>query len=227
MKLIVMITAGGSSERMDGINKTFALICGKPIIIRSIEAFSKINVDIIVSTKKDKIPLLKTLCISYGLKAKIIPGGNTRYESVKNMLMATDATYDFALVHDGARPLLSQEDLALILENCEKHADGIIAVSKVTDTVKTVASNGIIMKTADRESLRFAQTPQVFKIEILKEAYKKAYEDSFVGTDEASLVERLGKHPAIIETKYPNPKITYKEDIIYCEALLKSTSINI
>lgn len=227
MKLIVMITAAGSSERMDGINKTFALICGKPVIIRSIEAFSKINADIIVSAKKDKIPQLKTLCISYGLNVNIVNGGNTRYESVNNMLMSVGEEYDFALIHDGARPLISQKDLSSIIENCEKHTDGLIAVGRVTDTVKKIDSNGTILETKDRESLRFAQTPQIFKVKTLKEAYKKAYENCFIGTDEASLVEKLGKHPSVIETKYPNPKITYKEDILYCEELLKSTSINV
>jgi len=224
MKIVVLITAAGSSERMCGANKIFSLIAGKPTIMHSIEAFEKAAKTnaVIVSVTNDKLPLLKSLCVSYNIKKviKIVSGGETRQESVWKMLCETENNFDFIAIHDGARPLISQEDINLIFEKCIQYPEGLIASEKAKDTIKIIDENGKITKTPQRKKLRLAQTPQIFESVIIKKAYEEAAKSDFTATDDSSLVEKLGKSVQTIETKYPNPKITYNEDLLYCEVLI-------
>ncbi len=217
-KIAGLITAGGSSSRMkDGINKLFIPINGIPILIYSVIAFSKSEkIDsIFISVKENLIPLVKSLCISYKINKKIVvvKGGETRQESVKNLLLSVPNEIDIVCVHDGARPMITSKSIDFLLTNFTEDIDGILPCTSITDTVKKIDKNNIIISTEPRDELVRVQTPQIFKKDILTEAYKKAEEDKFTGTDEASLVERLSKKIKVIKLQGKNLKITYKEDI--------------
>ena len=217
-KIAGLITAGGSSSRMkDGINKLFIPINGIPILIYSVIAFSnseKID-NIFISVKEDLISLVKSLCISFKITKRIVvvKGGNTRQESVKNMLLSVPNEIDIVCVHDGARPMISSKSIDYLISNFTEDIDGILPYTIISDTVKRIDKNNIIISTEPRDELVRVQTPQIFKKQTLIEAYKKAEEDKFIGTDEASLVERLSKKIKVIKLEEKNLKITYKEDI--------------
>ena len=217
-KIAGLITAGGSSSRMkDGTNKLFVPINGIPILIYSVIAFSKSDkIDIIfISIKENLIPLVKSLCISFGINKKVVvvKGGQTRQESVKNLLFSVPNEIDIVCVHDGARPMLTSKSIDYLISNFKSDIDGILPCTLVTDTVKKIDKNNIIISTESREELVTVQTPQIFKRETLIEAYKKAEDDNFIGTDEASLVERLDKKIKVVQLQEKNLKITYKDDI--------------
>ncbi len=224
MKIAALITAGGNSSRMNSTNKLFSFISGKPVIVRSIEAIEKSPyvTSIFIASQTEKIPYLSSLCISHGLKKiqKILPGGTTRQESVYNMLASLNENYDFIAIHDGARPLISQEDLNELFIKCPQYSAGVILASPPADTIKLLEPDGFIISTPERAALAAAQTPQVFPAELIKSAHKKALKENFNGTDDSSLVERLGYKVAIIKAKRPNIKITYQEDLAFCEVLL-------
>ena len=217
-KIAGLITAGGSSSRMkDGTNKLFVHINGIPILMYSVIAFSKSdNIDsIFISIKENLIPLVKSLCVSFGINKKIVvvKGGNTRQESVKNLLLSVQNETDIVCVHDGARPILTTKSIDYLISNFNNDIDGILPCTLITDTVKRIDKNNIIISTESREELVTVQTPQIFKKETLIEAYKKAEKEGFVGTDEASLVERCGKKIKVVQLQEKNLKITYKDDI--------------
>lgn len=218
VKIAGLITAGGSSSRMnDGTNKLFVPINGIPILIYSVIAFSKSEkIDsIFISVKENLIPLVKSLCISFGITKNItiLNGGKTRQNSVKNLLLAVPSDVDTVCVHDGARPMITSESIDFLLSNFTSDIDGIIPYTSISDTVKKVDKNNFVISTELREELVTVQTPQIFKIGTLLEAYKKAEEDRFIGTDEASLVERCGKKIKVVKLQEKNLKITYKDDI--------------
>ncbi len=220
----ILITAGGTGSRF-GIyaDKLFMHVGGVPVIIRSIKAFSDLDFkkQIFVAARPALHPLLKSLCISYGIHSPIItvPGGATRQDSISAMLKSIKNDDGLTAIHDGARPLVNKQDLENIFLLSRQKPDGIILASKTTDTVKIV-KDGFINSTLDRNLLYNAQTPQIFNTSVIKNAYENAQKDNYSGTDDASLVERMGKKVTIYESKRPNPKITYKYDIVFCEALL-------
>ena len=175
-KIAGLITAGGSSSRMkDGINKLFIPINGIPILIYSVIAFSnseKID-SIFISVKENLIPLVKSLCISFKIAKKIVvvKGGETRQESVKNLLLSVPNEIDIICVHDGARPMITSKSIDFLLSNFTEDIDGIIPCTSITDTVKKIDKNNIIISTEPRDELVRVQTPQIFKRDILIEAY--------------------------------------------------------
>jgi 2-C-methyl-D-erythritol 4-phosphate cytidylyltransferase len=123
-------------------------------------------------------------------------------------------------VHDGVRPFISSERIRDLISKAREKEAAVLAVP-VKDTVKVVQEDGLILSTPPRKSLWAIQTPQAFRLSTLIKAYDQAYEQGFVGTDDASLVENLGVHVYIVEGEYENFKITTPEDLWIAEALLR------
>lgn len=209
-----------------GKNKLFLLLANKPILIHTLEVFQKDErcTGIWLAVKPDEREFIQELLNKYHItKVKGLPnGGKERQHSVHSCLKEMNEV-DIVLVHDAARPFITQPVIdALVKTAYEKGA--AIAGVLAKDTMKKVR-DGVIVETVDRGSLWSIQTPQAFRFELLAEAEDVAEKVGFLGTDEAMLVERLGHEVYIVESTYDNVKITTKEDLVFGEAILKARSV--
>lgn len=221
----VIFPAAGQGRRMElGVNKIFLELCGKPILLHTLQAFSACAaVDrMIVVVAPDEVPVVETLLGNVaGLKPyAVAAGGAQRQYSIANALRLLPAEADVVLVHDGARPLVSQAVIERVVEAAR--ADGAAAAGvPEKNTIKVVDAEGWIRSTPDRRSLWSIQTPQGFRREVLLEAYARAEAEGFLGTDDASLVERIGARVKVVPGDYRNLKITTPEDMVVAEAFAR------
>lgn len=223
-KISVLIVAGGVGSRMGGsVPKQFIEVLGRPVISYTIEAFEKNNDvnEIVVVTLEDYIVFCRDVVDAFGFSKvkRIVCGGDTRQESVYKGLC--EVTGDYVLIHDGARPLVAQN----VINECVDTVVNVCACAvgvKVKDTLKIADDEKIIKATPDREHIYAIQTPQCFKKEDIIRAHKAAMADSFCGTDDAVLYERLGEKIKIVEGDYSNIKITTPIDIAVMEAYLQN-----
>jgi 2-C-methyl-D-erythritol 4-phosphate cytidylyltransferase len=152
--------------------------------------------------------------------SKIVPGGKWRQESVKNGIDALPKDTDIVAIHDGVRPLVTQAMIEDSIHAAVRYGAVVLAIP-VKETVKMANPDGTILKTLDREFLWQIQTPQTFQINVIREAHYRATEDGFVGTDDASLVERMGVKVHILQGSHTNIKITTPEDLVLAHLFLK------
>ncbi len=223
-----IIVAAGNSTRMSALgNKQFLSLLGVPVLARTIMAFNNSTQvdDIIIVTKGNLIGEVNALCAKYSLDkvSRIIRGGDSRQESVKRGLDAIKNEC-FVAVHDGARPLILSSKIDEAVTFAKENGSAALGVP-LSDTAKVVDGKDNILSTPDRATLRLIQTPQIFPLSLLKEAYEKAENDGFTGTDDCSLVENLGVKPKYIFGDYNNIKITTPEDITKAEAILNGGKI--
>ena len=210
-KVTAIITAAGKGSRMGAsLPKQFLKIGTKTILELSVSPFQKADLvdEIIVITGEDSVDFCKELCKGFSKVRDVIPGGKERQDSVYKGISLLDDGY--VLVHDGARPYVTEEVIMGVLEGVEQMGAAVCAVP-VKDTIRQQSEEG--GKTLKRSELYSVQTPQGFEVELIKEAFEKAYQDGFYGTDDASLVDRLGKEVAVTMGSYANIKITTKEDM--------------
>ncbi len=226
-----IIVAAGQGKRFGAERpKQFLEIYGKPLLIYTLQKFEICPVvdEIILVLSAEEIENFTRMSKKYNLKklSKIIAGGKTRAESVLNGLNAIDAKIAKVIaVHDGARPLVSVEEITQTVEKAQETGAACL-VGKVVDTIKEI-KDGKIVKTINREHLRRALTPQCFRYEILRRAFAEN-EIGEIITDECFLVEKLGVEVSIVEGKAKNIKITTPEDFLLAESLLKeSTNQNV
>ena len=218
--------AAGSSRRMGkGTNKIFLEILGESILTRTLKTFSKsARVDfLIVVTGADEVDAVKKLLdATPNLKPYAVTiGGTERQYSIYNGLKLVPAETEIILVHDAARPLINLETIEKVIDAAEIF-DGAIAAVPEKNTIKIIDAEGFVKSTPPRAELVAVQTPQAFKKEILLQAYRQAELDKFLGTDDASLVERIGGKIKIVQSSYKNIKVTTPEDIQIAETFLKS-----
>ncbi|NIQ92860.1 MAG: 2-C-methyl-D-erythritol 4-phosphate cytidylyltransferase [Desulfuromonadales bacterium] len=225
MKTIALIPAAGMGRRMQaGINKQYLHLGGRPILAHTLALFDgHPRVDrIIVISPAEEIDFCRTEVVERFGFAKVravVAGGAERQDSVRNGLQAASAgADDIVLVHDGVRPLLPPALIDAAIDTAGRDGACIVGVP-VKDTVKNV-ENGTVVATPDRRRLWLAQTPQAFRFALLDEAYRRAASEGYAGTDDASLVERLGHPVAMVEGSYRNIKITTPEDLILARAFL-------
>ena len=213
----VVIVAAGTGSRMNmGINKQFIKLEGKEIIAYPIEKFyNNSNIeDIVVVVKEDESEFFKKEILDkYNFKnVKIAYGGKERQDSVYNGLKLLDEKCDVVLIHDGARPFVSDKIIDKSIEEAKEHKAIVVGVP-VKDTIKVIDNDKNIVDTPNRSVLWAVQTPQTFDYNILIDAYKDAFKNKFYGTDDAMLVERIGYKVKMLEGSYNNIKITTQEDL--------------
>lgn len=222
----VIIAAAGMSNRMGSkINKQFIAIGNKPILAHSIEKFERCKYvdEIILVAKEEEVEYCrKEIVKRYGFKkvTNIIKGGKERQDSVYNGLLAVNEKSDIVLTHDGARPFVRLELIENGIKGVLEHGACVIGVP-VKDTIKAVTSSDNVHHTPKRSLLWAAQTPQCFWVHLLKKGYEMANQEGIVGTDDSSLVEKIGHPIKMIMGSYDNIKITTPEDLIVAESLLK------
>lgn len=227
-KAAAIIPAAGSGTRMNAsLPKQYLELGGKPILIHSVEAFHRHpDIDqVIVVVPGDRIRSTQELLRSWQLEGKttVIAGGLRRQDSVKAGIDELDVQTTIVLVHDGARPLVTQELISDCLTQAENHGAAIAAIP-VKDTLKKAGQNALISATVDRDGLWQAQTPQAVAPGILREAYDKAGQLDF--TDEASLLEHAGYPVKLVSGAEANIKITRPEDLTLAQTLLMHVNAN-
>ncbi|MGE8207220.1 2-C-methyl-D-erythritol 4-phosphate cytidylyltransferase [Heyndrickxia sp. NPDC080065] len=223
----VIIPAAGQGKRMGaGKNKLLLELQEQPIILHTINVFLHDNYckGIILVIQPDDEPIFKVLLKNCPMKEKIkiVYGGIERQYSVYNGLLAVENT-EIVLVHDGARPFIKLSTIHQLV-NAAFEKGAAIAAVPVKDTIKKV-NNFQVMETIERTSLWQVQTPQAFRFSILFNAHQQANKEKFLGTDEASLVERLEYPVHIVTGDYDNIKLTTPEDLYFAEAILKKRSV--
>ena len=224
MNGVVIVAAGTGSRMKMGINKQFIKLEGKEIIAYTIEKFyNNSNIeDIVVVVKEDESEFFKKEILDkYNFKnIKIAYGGKERQDSVYNGLKSLDKKCDVVLIHDGARPFVSDKIIYNCIEEVKEHKAIVVGVP-VKDTIKIIDNDKNIVDTPNRSVLWAVQTPQTFDYNILIDAYKDAFKSGFYGTDDAMLVERNGYKVKMVEGSYNNIKITTQEDLSVGSQILK------
>jgi 2-C-methyl-D-erythritol 4-phosphate cytidylyltransferase len=241
MKVVVIIPAAGLGTRMAGAggaktkkpapSKQFTELGGTPILLLTVRKFvaSPCVAEIFVALRKDEIRgfrerLEKEAKDILQKKIELVEGGEHRQQSVANALAAISAAPDdVILVHDAVRPFVTNEIIDQVIEGTKKHGAAIAGMPAV-DTIKQVertADGALITATVPRERVVMAQTPQGFRYDILKKAFDEAAADGFLGTDEASLVERSGREVAVVMGSPRNLKITTPSDMELAEFYLR------
>lgn len=222
----VIVAAAGMSNRMGSkINKQFIALDGKHILAHTIEKFEKCRYvdEIIIVSKEEEIEYCRKEIVKkykFNKVTNVVRGGNERQDSVYNGILALDERADIVLTHDGARPFVKIENIEDGIKGVVEYGACVIGVP-VTDTIKVVGEDKNIDSTPKRNLLWAAQTPQCFFKEVLIKGYEMAIEDGFLGTDDSSMVERIGYNVKMIMGSYENIKITTPEDIILAESLIK------
>lgn len=203
-------------------HKLFLPLGGEPIIVRTLRrlAHCQAIAGIVVVVHPEDRAWLQELEEAYDLQniAGVVDGAGSRQESVRRGFEAIAGQPDLVLVHDGARPLVNTSQVDQVIRAAARHGAAILAV-RVQDTIKRVIGDRVV-ETPAREELWAAQTPQVFRYALLAEAYLRAETDSFEGTDEASLVERLGQAVVVVSGSARNLKITTPDDLAMAEGLV-------
>lgn len=219
-----VVAAAGLSSRMGGGNKMFSEIKGVPVIaytLKTLETCELID-EIVITTKSEDIAGMANICQEYEITkaTKIIIGGTTRTESVYNGVLETSPKAELIAVHDGARPLVTDD---IIIKAIKKAAQTNAAAPAVPvkDTIKSIV-DGKVVNTPDRSTLYAFQTPQVFGSDILKGALQNALEKELKITDDCMAVEALGIPIYVIEGSYENIKITTPSDLVAAEFIIDS-----
>jgi 2-C-methyl-D-erythritol 4-phosphate cytidylyltransferase/2-C-methyl-D-erythritol 2,4-cyclodiphosphate synthase len=226
MRTVVIVPAGGAGKRLKAQKaKQYLLLDRVPVLVHTLKVFQQaeiIDEIILVLPPDDVASAHKQLINKYSLTkiTAVVAGGKERQDSVRNGLFAITGKCDIVLIHDAVRPFVIQELIHQVVAAAKSFGAASVGV-KAKDTIKETKKNNLVAATIPRQNLWLTQTPQAFKFELLKKAYKAAYDKKFYGTDDASLVERIGKKVKIIEGSYENIKITTPEDMMIAEALMK------
>ena len=222
-RVAAVIVAAGSSQRMQGINKTWAMLGAKPLLAHSICVFEESGLvdDLVVVLAQDALLDGKQLHEQEGWRTicAMCPGGARRRDSVLAGLEALSPAPDYVLIHDGARPFITSTLIERGLDAARQHGAATAAVP-VKDTIKRAGPDGLVLETLDRSALWSIQTPQVFAYDLILSAHR-SIDQTWDATDDAALVERVGHPVALFMGAYENIKITTPDDLLIAEMMLK------
>ena len=221
MNTAIIVAAGSGTRFESDTPKQFLPLAGKPVIVHSLKTFqSAASIDeIVVVVAADHVERVQELTVKHSISkvSCVVVGGATRAESVSRGLDAVDSKCEIVAVHDGARPLVTVDEITRTVAKAAETGAACL-VASVTDTIKTISGDEI-SGTLDRDKLRRALTPQAFRREILQRAYEMC-DDESAATDECYLVEKLGHPIAFVEGSSQNIKITRPEDLVIAEAMM-------
>jgi 2-C-methyl-D-erythritol 4-phosphate cytidylyltransferase len=229
MQVFAIFPAAGLGTRMAGPQpKQFLDLNGIPILIHSLRAFARVEriTSIYIAVRKSEMERTRAQVSEYGFngRVQVVEGGDNRQESVAHALVALPAgADDIVLVHDAVRPLIDAATIDRTIDAVIEHGAAIVGLPAV-DTIKQVertAHGALVTATIPREFIVLAQTPQGFRYGLLERAFAEATADGFVGTDEASVVERAGQQVAVVHGSQVNLKITQPGDLELAEFYLR------
>lgn len=221
----MVIAAGGRGRRIGGaVPKQFLMLEGKAILQRSVELFDRLPMihEIVVVVPQNQTGRAERILRRAKLQkvSHVVVGGAERQDSVRHGLHSFDQEPEIVLVHDAVRPLVTEKEVLAVVRQARRCGAAVVGVP-VKDTIK-VGEAGFFTRTLDRRKLWAVQTPQGFRYSVLMRAHRAAQRTGFLGTDEASLVERLRIPVAIVAGSYHNIKITTKADLEIARTLLRS-----
>ena len=231
MKCAAIIVSAGRGHRfMKGQKKQFLPLAGKPVLAHALDPFEGcplIHSIHLVVGQEDMDYCLREIVEKYAYRkiSQIVPGGKLRQDSVRSGIESLAREIDIVLIHDGVRPFVSQGMIEESIHEAKLHKAAVVAVP-VKDTIKRASRDRRVLETLDRESLWQVQTPQTFQADVIREAFLRAAEDGFVGTDDASLVERLGIKVRLVPGSYTNIKITTPEDFLLANLLMETKMLS-
>lgn len=224
-KIAAIVLAAGQGKRMNSdIHKQYLLLKEKPVLYYSLQAFEQSKVDtVILVTGKGEIPYCEQEIVSkYSFQKveKVIEGGRERYHSVYEGLKALPEEIEYVLIHDGARPMLTDEIIQNTIDAVQEYKACVVGMP-VKDTIKITNENQFADQTPNRANLWAVQTPQAFSYDIVWKAYSALMEHEMPVTDDAMVVETFLKYPVkLVEGSYQNIKITTSEDLLIAEVFL-------
>ncbi len=222
----VLMPCAGLGKRMGGrVNKPYIEVLGRPLLAYTLDIFQKHTsvAEIVLIARQDEVDFCRQEIVKrYGFTKvrEVVAGGEERQDSVFLGLAHVDEKSKWIAVHDGVRPLLTERTLDCALEAVRERGAAVVGVP-VKDTIKEVNGDLLIRGTPDRSRLWQVQTPQIFLRNVLVQAYSKAAELGWRGTDDASLVERLGIDVYMVRGDYDNIKVTTPEDLVFFEEIVK------
>jgi len=216
-----VIVAAGTASRMGGIDKVMAPLGGEPMVLRTVRTFQNCDAisEIVVVTRADLLETLMEQCAQFSKIRAVVVGGADRPASVQAGLNALSKKVRLAAIHDGARPLVTEEVIDRTVRAAHSYGAAAPAVP-VKDTIKVV-KGGAVRETPDRATLQAVQTPQVFDIDLLRGALKKAIATGTMITDDCSAVENMGMSVKIVEGDERNLKVTTPMDLQIARVLLE------
>jgi 2-C-methyl-D-erythritol 4-phosphate cytidylyltransferase len=233
MKTVAIIPAGGAGKRMEtGVAKQYLPLSGIPVLVHTLQTFQQSPVvdEIIIAVPgKDIQEVRRDIVAKYAISkvVLVLAGGAERQDSVQNALHHVRDEHRIVVVHDGVRPFVTEELIGQAVAAAAEYGAVVVGMP-ASDTVKEVNTSGCIMKTLSRECLWLTQTPQAFLRTVIIAAYRQAVADGFYGTDDASLVERMGVPVQMIRGNRYNIKVTTPEDLLFGEAIgRRSHSISV
>ena len=224
MVTAIIVAAGKSARMGGGVDKAFLNLGPRPVVAWSLLAFEK-NADIdsiVLVVRKDQITATKAVARMFGISklTKIVPGGARRQDSVQAGLKEVDSDTRIVVVHDGARPCVSQQVISDVIKGARRGAASVTGC-RIRDTVKIVEKGITVSSTVDRAKYWMVQTPQAFPVSMLRKAYAKVEAENLEVFDDAQAVEIAGDAVKICESETPNLKITTSEDLQVAAAILK------
>ncbi|HET7512085.1 MAG TPA: 2-C-methyl-D-erythritol 4-phosphate cytidylyltransferase [Chthoniobacterales bacterium] len=221
--LAAIIVAAGSSQRM-GFDKLFASLNGEPVLVHSLRAFEETDAirEIVLVGRAERLAQLEGIVAAQAFTkvAAIIPGGARRQDSVRFGLERISAEADFVAVHDAARPLVRPDLIGQIYETAQRHG-GAASGAPIVDTLKRVDGENVVVAAVEREKLFAVETPQIFRRDLLEQAFRKVFEADLEVTDEISAVEMTGARIVLVPNRDRNFKITYPSDLALAEFILR------
>lgn len=219
-----VIVAAGSATRMQGIDKIMANLAGEPVIVHTVRAFENAECidEIVVVARQDRLEEVQKVLQSGGFSklTAVVPGGETRMDSVEAGLKAADRNSTLVAIQDGARPMVTGEIIGAAVQaatRCHAAAPGI----PVKDTVKVIDGDNKVVSTPQRSTLRAVQTPQVFDRDLLQAAWQAARQQNQSYTDDCSAMEGIGMRVYMTEGSEENLKITTPFDLQVAELIMR------
>ena len=224
-RAVALVPAAGRGARMGSQTpKQYLALGGQPLLVHSLrvlDSSAAVSEIILAVPEADREYCLNEIVSRHGFHkvTKVVPGGAQRQDSVRHALDAAGEENELVLVHDAVRPFLTPDMVDKVIQRAAQVGGAVVAI-QMRDTVKQVGVDGLIQQTMDRRSLWLAQTPQAFKVKILREVHRKAQLEGVHATDDAQLMERYGHPVAVVEGSGDNIKVTRPEDLAMGEAIL-------
>jgi 2-C-methyl-D-erythritol 4-phosphate cytidylyltransferase len=229
MTAAILVAAGSGSRMKDPLKKQYLALAGLPILTRTLTVFDECDsIDqILLVIPLEDFDFCQTNILAPAKLTKriqLVSGGVRRQDSVYNGLKEVGQNFSIIVIHDGVRPFVQHDQLVSCINGAKDFGACILGIPSY-DTLKRVDSSERIVKTIQRENVWLAQTPQAFRYDLIKRAHERARSEGFTGTDDASLVERLGQTVKIIKGSRNNIKITSKEDLEIAQCLLRKDAV--
>jgi len=220
----ILVAAGKGARMGAGVDKLFLEVAGRPVVAHTWRRFDEAPCigEIILVVRRGRQNTLAKLAAEYHFQKpfRVVVGGAERQDSVWNGLKALSAASEIVAIHDAARPCTSGELIAATVRAAEENG-AAVAAQPVTDTIKESADGRFIQRTLDRSQLWSVQTPQTFRVEVIRRALTEVRHRGLIFTDDTAACELIGQPVRLVSSVAPNPKVTVPGDLPFVETLLK------